>query len=40
MKRHIFQMLCVHEWYKTDDKPIYDYWDYSGLHVGVFFVQM
>lgn len=29
-------MLCIHEWCKMTDKPIYDYWDYSGNHVGVF----
>ena len=27
-------MLCLHEWAKT--KKLYDYWDYSGFHVGVF----
>lgn len=29
-------MLCIHEWYKITDKPIYDYFDFSGFHVGVF----
>ena len=29
-------MFCVHEWYKITGNPIYDYWDYSGYHVGVF----
>jgi hypothetical protein len=28
--------ICVHEWEKAEDKPHYDYWDYSGYHVGVF----
>ena len=27
-------MLCLHEWAKI--KKLYDYWDYSGFHVGVF----
>lgn len=29
-------MFCIHEWHKTTDKPIYDYFDYSGYRVGVF----
>ena len=30
------QMFCIHKWHKITDKPIYDYFDYSGFHVGVF----
>lgn len=29
--------LCNHEWKKL--KFLYDYWDYSGWHVGVFEVE-
>ena len=28
--------LCVHEYEKVSDKPVQDYFDYSGYHVGVF----
>lgn len=33
------QIICIHEWHKIHDKPIYDYWDYSGFHVGVFWCK-
>ena len=32
-------IFCIHEWKKLADKPLYDYWDYSGIHVGVFKCQ-
>ena len=28
--------IHIHEWIKIEEKPFYDYWDYSGYHVGVF----
>ena len=31
--------LCLHEYEKVSDKPTYDYFDYSGFHVGVFLCQ-
>lgn len=27
---------CKHEYEKIEEKPNYDYFDYSGFHVGVF----
>lgn len=27
---------CSHIYEKLSDKPLYDYFDYSGFHVGVF----
>lgn len=29
-------MFHMHEWVKITEAPIYDYWDYSGFHVGIF----
>ena len=33
------KMICIHEWHKIHDEPLYDYWDYSGFHVGVFWCK-
>ena len=30
------KMFCIHKWHRITDKPIYDYFDYSGFHVCVF----
>ena len=29
-------MFCKHDFIKLNEKPLYDYFDYYGWHVGVF----